>query len=134
MATETNDSLSEVRVPIEVRPFGRSGLLYYRFAGQIRPDDLEAATQAEAPLFARLGEDDCVTGVMDMSELRTISPSLLAQMRTLRLLIDPRVCRVIVVGASPYLRALALSLGSFGHNGHEFIFRPTLADALQSIE
>lgn len=119
---------------IEIKPFGRKGTLYYRFSGRIVADDLETALQSEEPLFAALDEDRGVTGIVDMSELSTISPALLSQLRTLRLLSDPRVWRVIVVGASPYLRALTLSLGGLGHNGHEFIFRPTLADALQSIE
>jgi len=121
-------------MPIEIKPFGRKGTLYYRFSGRIVADDLAIALQSEEPQFAALDEDECVTGIVNMSELSTISPALLSQLRTLRLLSDPRVCRVIVVGASPYLRALALSLGSLGHNGHEFIFRPTLAEALQAME
>jgi hypothetical protein len=121
-------------MPIALRPFGGKGTLYYRFWGQIASADLQAATQAEGTLFDALGADERLTGILDMSELRTISPSLLAQLRSLRLLSDPRVCRVIVVGASPYLRALTLSLGGFGHNGHEFIFRSSLDEALQAMD
>ncbi len=120
-------------MPIDLKPFGRRGALYYRFWGQIMPGDLRTVTQAEDALFDEVGADDCVIGILDMSELQSISTSLLAQLRTLRLLHDARVCRVIVVGASPYLRALTLSLGGFGHNGYEFIFRSTLAEALEMM-
>ncbi len=121
-------------MPIDLKPFGRKGTLYYCLSGHILPEDLEAAAQAEEALFVSLSADECVTGILDMSELDVIRPALLTQLRTLRLMRDPRVCRVIVVGASPYLRALTLSLGGFGHNGHEFIFRATLADALQAMD
>jgi|AMZC01.1.fsa_nt_AMZC01003509.1_8 hypothetical protein len=121
-------------MPIHLKLFGRRGAFYYRFWGQIVPGDLQAITQAEEALFGELSADDCVIGILDMSELQSISTSLLTQLRTLRLLRDARVCRVIVVGASPYLRALTLSLGGFGHNGHEFIFRSTLAEALEMMD
>ncbi|GAB4421540.1 MAG: hypothetical protein Kow00106_18510 [Anaerolineae bacterium] len=121
-------------MPVDLKPYGDKGILYYRFWGPITADDLQAAIQSEGALFAELPAEGSVTGILDMSELRTISPSLLAQLRSLRLLSDSRVCRVIVVGASPYLRALTLSLGGFGHNGHEFIFRSSLAEALQAMD
>jgi len=120
-------------VPINVEAIPASDALYYRFSGQITHDDLDSAQDAEASFFAPLGEGQCVTVIADMSGLHTISADLFPRLQNLRMVRDRRVCRVIVVGANPYMRALALSLGSFD-GPHHFIFRPTLADALQSIE
>ncbi len=120
-------------MPITVEAIPALDALYYRFSGQITHDDLNSAQEAEAPCFALLGEDGCITVIADMSGLHTISADLFPRLQNLRMVRDRRVCRVIVVGANPYMRALALSLGSF--NGpHCFIFRSTLADALQSVE
>ena len=42
------------------------------------------------------------------------------------------MCVVIVVGANPYLRALAISLGLLS-NQHAFIFRQTMDEALATL-
>jgi len=120
-------------VPINVESLPTSDTLYYHFSGHITHDDLDNAQDAEASCFAPLGEGQCVTVIADMSGLHTISASLFPRLQNLRMVRDRRVCHVIVAGANPYVRALALSLGSF-NNPHRFIFRPTLADALQSVE
>ncbi|MCL4239125.1 MAG: hypothetical protein KJ047_12835 [Anaerolineae bacterium] len=120
-------------MPINVEAIPASDALYYRFSGQITHNDLDSAQNAEASCFARLGDDQRITVIADMSGLHTISAELFPRLQSLHMVSDRRVCRVIVVGANPYLRALALSLGSFD-SPHHFIFRPTLADALQSIE
>lgn len=120
-------------MPIHIEASPASDALYYRFSGQITHDDLDSAQDAEASCFARLDDDQRITVIAEMSGLHTISADLFPRLQNLRMVRDHRVCRVIVVGANPYLRALALSLGSFD-SPHHFIFRPTLADALKSIE
>ena len=120
-------------MPISVQPIEPALILHYRFSGQITRDDLERVQDAEASYFQALGDGDGVTVIADMASLHTIGANLFSRLRNLRMVRDRRVRRVIVVGANPYLRALALSLGSI-ESEHEFIFRPTLADALQSVD
>jgi len=119
-------------VPIHIEASPASDALYYRFSGQITYDDLNSAQDAEASCFARLDDDQRITVIAEMSGLHTISADLFPRLQNLHMVRDHRVSCVIVVGANPYLRALALSLGSFD-SPHRFIFRPTLADALHII-
>lgn len=120
-------------MPINVEAIPASNALYYRFSGRITHDDLDSVQDVEASCFAPLGEGQCVTVIADMSGLYTISASLFPRLQNLRMVRDHRVCRVIIVGANPYLRALALSLGNF-NSERECIFRPAVDDALLTLE
>lgn len=63
-------------MPINVEAIPASDALYYRFSGQITHNDLDSAQNAEASCFARLGDDQRITVIADMSGLHTISVEL----------------------------------------------------------
>jgi hypothetical protein len=120
-------------VPIEIeRLESNPYILQYRFAGKITPADLSVLAAREAPLFAGLGVNECFSVVADWSQIETIAAPLFPHLQNMHLIRDPKVCWVIVVGANPYLRALAISLGVISQNSR-FAFRATLDEALRLL-
>jgi hypothetical protein len=117
-------------MPIDIQRLESDGaILHYRFAGSITAVDLKALAALEIPLFAGLGGDQCFHVVADWSQIDTIAADLFPQLQYMRLTRDPRVCRVVVIGANPYLRALAISLGVIAQN-NRFTFRASMDEAL----
>ena len=104
-------------------------ILHYRFAGNISGGDLDALTTHESALFSELANGECFSAVADWSHIETIPAPLFPQLQHMRLIRDEKVCRVVIVGANSYLRALAISLGVITRSDR-FTFRPTLAEAL----
>lgn len=120
-------------MPIVVRPLDQPYALHYRFSSPLASKDLVLVRDAELPHYDALHEDECMRVVLDFSSMDTVSMGLLPRLARLRIMLDPQVCKVIVVGANPYLRAMAISLGIFNGNGREFVFCATLGDALQAL-
>ena len=119
-------------MPIHVQAFESGSVLHYRFSGQLTADDLSAAATAEEPYFHALGEDNCLNIIADFTDLETIPPDLFSDVKQMRLFRDERVCRVIIVGANPYLRALAISLGLLTP-GHRFTLRNSYDEGLRAL-
>jgi len=105
------------------------GVLNYRFSGPITAEDLDHLRGAEEAVFTALAPDACVNIIADMGAIDSIAPSLFAQLQRLRMVADPRVCMVVVVGANSYLRALAISLGVIAPRLHPYAFTETLDEA-----
>jgi len=121
-------------VPVEVDFLKEpANTIRYNFAGHITHADLEAASEAEIAIFDSLPDHARLYIIVEMSDLHTISPNLFPRLQALRLVHDPRILYVFVVGANAYLRALALSLGLF-NSPHEFVFCATLDEALKAME
>lgn len=104
-------------------------ILCYTFSGHLTYADLEALRYAEDPYFAALPDRGGYDIIADLSALDTIDAALFPQLQEMRLVCDTRVCAVVIVGANPYLRALAISLGLVTQR-REFLFRNTLTEAL----
>jgi hypothetical protein len=119
-------------VPIDVQPFESGSLLRYRFSGRLTVEDLSAVATAEEPYFHALGKDNCLNIIADLTDLETISPTLFSDIQQMRMFSDGRVCRVFIVGANPYLRALAISLGLLTSNLH-FTFRNSYDEELHLL-
>lgn len=124
-------------MPITVEPLAQSNgaepVLVYRFSGRVTLADLENLRAQEAPFFSELAPNECLKIMLDFSELYTIPAELFAPLQHTRLVRDRRVCIVSVVGANPYLRALAISLGLIAAR-HNFVFSATREDALQTLQ
>jgi hypothetical protein len=105
-----------------------SGYLYYRLAGTVTEDDLYALHVREHTLFDDRPADWCVNVIADLSDLHTIPPQFLSELRRTHMVRDDHIGVVIVVGANRYLRALATSLG-LTIAKHEFVFCDTLDEA-----
>ncbi|MBN1564929.1 MAG: hypothetical protein JXA10_13865 [Anaerolineae bacterium] len=122
-------------MPIEIKRLeANDHILRYHFAGNITAADLIALTAHETPLFAGLADDDCFSVIADWSQIETIAASLFSELQHLRLIRDAKkVCGVVVVGANPYLRALAISLGIITQQ-QRFTFRATLDEALRALD
>ena len=104
-------------------------IFHYRFARNISAGDLDALTTHESALFDELDNGECFSAVADWSHIETIPAPLFPQLQHMRLFRDENVCRVIIVGANSYLRALAISLGVITQS-NRFTFCPTLDEAL----
>jgi hypothetical protein len=98
-------------VPIHVHAFQSGSVLHYRFNGRLTADDLNAAAATEEPYFRAASQDHCLNIMADFTDLETIPPDLFPRIQQMRLFSDERVCRVVIVGANPYLRGLMISLG-----------------------
>ena len=109
-----------------------STTLAYQFEGRVTFDDLAALRDAERPHFEALPRDAHLSVIVDFSGLDTIPADLLPQLPHMRFVADPRVSVVIVVGANPYLRALAISLGMIVTRP-PFVFRRTMDEAMRSL-
>ncbi len=120
-------------MPITVEPLDHRLTLHYRFSGSLVNADLVQVRDAELPYFDALPAGECMRVVVDLSAVETISTDLLPQLARLRIMRDPQVCQMIVAGANPYLRAMAISLGVFNGNHHALVFRPTFEDAVQAL-
>lgn len=120
-------------MPITVQPLDQPLALHYRFSDPLASNDLVKVRDAELPHYNALQDGECLRVVLDLSALETISSDLLPRLARLRIMLDPRVCRVIVAGANPYLRAMAISLGVFNDNNREFMFCATLEDAVSAL-
>lgn len=120
-------------MPVAIQPLDQPLALHYRFSDPLVDIDLVKVRDAESPHFGALQEGECVRVVLDLSAVETISTDLLPQLARLRIMLDPRECKVIVAGANPYLRAMAISLGVFNANGREFVFCATLGDAVTAL-
>lgn len=119
-------------MPIHVQAFESSYVLHYRFTGHLTADDLKATAAAEEPYFAGLNVDDCLSIIADFTDLETIPPTLFPQLRQMRVFSDERVCWVVIVGANPYLRALAISLGLLSAR-RRFTFRNSYDEGLRVL-
>ena len=119
-------------MPIHVQAFESGSVLHYRFSGQLTADDLSAAAIAEEPYFHALGKNDCLNIIADFTNLETIPPDLFPDVKRMRLFRDERVCRVIIVGANPYLRALVISLGLLTP-GSRFTLRNSYEEGLRAL-
>lgn len=119
-------------MPITVEHIEPDQVLVYTFSGRITLDDLEALRAQEAPYFSELQPDNCLRIMLDLSELYTIPAELFAPLQHTRLVRDRQVCVVSVVGANPYLRALAISLGLLAAR-HDFVFYNTREEALIAL-
>lgn len=122
-----------VTVPVKIDFVEPLHILCYCFEGNLTHDDLIAARQTEAALFASLPVEEKLPVVVEMSALHTIDPNLFPHLREMHFVSNPRIERVYVVGANPYLRALATSLGIFT-SPHEFRFFDTRDEALRDLE
>lgn len=109
-----------------------SGYLYYRLIGSITEDDFQALRSREEMIFGAASSGWCVGVVADFTGLHTIAPQLWTDLRQMRLVQDERICVVVIVGANPYLRALATSLGVTIAR-HPFVFRDTVDEALNLL-
>ncbi|HEX3052346.1 MAG TPA: hypothetical protein VHP83_16920 [Aggregatilineaceae bacterium] len=119
-------------VPIDVEQLTPQ-YLYYTFSGQITLQDLDALRTAEEPFFTHLPDKAFLGLILDLSDLDTIAAPLFPQLQRMRLVQDPHVCIVVVVGANPYLRALTQSLG-LGISKYDFAFRQTVDEALNVLD
>ena len=109
-----------------------SGCLYYRLAGSITEHDLRRLRVQEDSVFNTFRDGEGVGVVADLTDLHTISPQLLSDLRQMRMVRDDHVRVVVVVGANPYLRALAISLG-IAVGKHQFVFSETVDEALALV-
>lgn len=107
-------------------------ILHYCFSGQITAADLAQLGVDERAFYDQLADDEVVSVLLDWSQLDTIPAQLFPQLQNMRLVRDEQVYWIIVVGANPYLRALAISLGVITAN-RRFTFRTTLAEALHIL-
>ncbi len=120
-------------MPITIRRLDHDNVLHYCFHGAITHDDIVTLQETEAPYFAGLDDGDCLQIIADFSALETIAADLLPQLGQLRLLRDRRVCRTVIAGANPYLRAMAISLGTLARPDRRFTFSPTVDAALKLL-
>ncbi|MBN2303080.1 MAG: STAS domain-containing protein [Anaerolineae bacterium] len=116
-------------MPIHIHQLASDYILCYRFSGHITHADLEELRVAEEPFFDQLPPERCHSIIADLSDLHTLDATLFPPLQEMRLVCDTRVCVVVVVGANPYLRALAISLG-LTSSQHGFLFRSTVEEAL----
>jgi hypothetical protein len=119
-------------VPIHVEQLEQDSVLHYRFSGNVTLHDLDTLYRVEESFFAALAEEQCFNVIADLSDLYTIEARLFAELQQMRMVRDDGVCVVVVVGANPYLRAMAISLGMLSGK-HEFLFRDRLDDALNEF-
>jgi hypothetical protein len=119
-------------VPISVDTL-ESDTLYYRFAGNVTPDDFDALQADEDAVCAGLPNDRCLGAVADFTALETIRASLFPRLQYIRMMTESQVRVVVVIGANSYLRALGISLG-LTSDTRDFVFRDTLDDALAVIQ
>jgi hypothetical protein len=121
----------EAVVPVLIHELDAA--LMYQFQGHLTLHDLETVSVLETPYFAALTDGQCLHVLVDLTEIDTIAPSLFPQLQQMRVVQDSHICVVIIIGANPYLRALALSLGGL-NSQHEFIFCRTLDEALHLLK
>ncbi len=119
-------------MPITVEYLESGPLLYYEFSGRITLHDLETLRERETPYFDAIRPGSRVAVVLDLTQLLTIPAELFAPLQQSRVVSDERVSVVGVVGANPYLRALAISLGLIAAK-HDFVFCQTRDEALHRI-
>jgi len=119
-------------MPITVEQIGSASVLAYTFSGRITLSDLEGLRSSEAPFFDGLAPGASLAIMLDMTGLYSIPAELFAPLQQSRVVSDRRVRVVSVVGANPYLRALAMSLGLLTARA-DFVFHPTRADALREL-
>ena len=117
-------------MPIHVEPLGP--VLYYCFTGHLTLNDIEALNVDEEPHFTALPDGEYLGVIIDLSSLHTIAAELFPWLPRLRFVTDNRIRIAVIVGANPYLRALATSLGILTGQ-REFVFRSTVQDALDVI-
>lgn len=117
-------------MPITLHRLDRNNVLHYTFHGAISLDDIDALQETENPIFSTFDDNTCVHVIADFSTLETITADLLPRLSQLRLLRDPRICRTVIAGANPYVRAMALSLGAFAQPDRRFTFSPSVEAAL----
>ena len=120
-------------MPIHVRAFESGSVLHYRFRGRLTADDLSATATTEEPHFRALGKDECLNIIADFTDLETIPPDLFPAMQQMRVFSDERACRVVIVGANPYLRALMISLGLL-NQGRHITFHSSYDEGLRVLE
>jgi hypothetical protein len=120
-------------VPIHVRAFESGFVLHYRFSGRLTADDLSALATTEEPHFRALGKGESVNIIADFTDIETIPPDLFPAMQQTRVFSDERVCRVVIVGANPYLRALMISLGLL-NQGRHITFHSSYDEGLHVLE
>jgi hypothetical protein len=113
-------------MPIYLERLDPEGYLYYRFAGAVTREDIDRLYLRETSHFESGGYPLGV--IVDFNDLDTIAAKLLPQLQRLRVIRSEQVYAVVFVGANPYLRALAISLGVISGQ-HDFIFRDSLEDA-----
>jgi hypothetical protein len=119
-------------VPIHVHTFQSGSVLHYRFSGHLTADDLDAAAATEEPYFRAASQDNCLNVIADFTDLETVPPDLFPGIQRMRLFRDERVCRVVIVGANPYLRALMISLGLL-RPGRRFTFSNSYDEGLHVL-
>ena len=117
-------------MPIRVQSLSSNAyILHYCFTGDITATDLAQLGIDERTYYDKLSDDEVMSVVLDWSNLDTIPANLFPQLQNMRLVRDEQVYWIIVVGANPYLRALAISLGVITAN-RRFTFRSTYDEAL----
>lgn len=119
-------------MPILFRPQPAAATLLYQFSGKLSLADLASLALLEEPHFQALEPGACLYVVIDVSGLETIAAAYFPAVEQLHMTRNAHVCMVSVVGANPYLRALALSLGMV-HNRRTVEFYATLDDAFAAI-
>ncbi|MCC6799133.1 MAG: hypothetical protein IT325_03395 [Anaerolineae bacterium] len=119
-------------MPVKVQWFELGRVLVYEFSGRITLDDLETLHRREAPFYDTLGPGDSLFALLDLTHLYSVPAELFAPLQQARVISDPRVRVAGVIGANPYLRALATSLGLITLR-RDFIFHPTRAEALAHL-
>jgi len=119
-------------MPVNVQWFEPWCVLVYEFSGRIALGDLETLRRLEAPAYDRLRSGDLLQVLLDLTHLYSIPAELFAPLQKSRVVSDPRVRVAGVIGANPYLRALATSLGLITLR-RDFTFHPTRAEALAHL-
>jgi hypothetical protein len=119
-------------VPIHVHAFQSGSVLHYRFSGRLTADDLSAAAATEEPYFRAASQDNCLNIIADFTDLEMIPPDLFPGIQQMRLFSDERACRVVIVGANPYLRGLMISLGLLPP-GRRFTFSGSYDEGLHVL-
>ncbi|NLX10553.1 MAG: STAS/SEC14 domain-containing protein [Chloroflexi bacterium] len=114
-------------MPVEIQPVDRA-VLYCRFSGTITDDDLITLTRQEETFFSALPPDEAIDVIADVSTIDLLPARLFPQLIRLQNLYDSRLAHVAIVGATPYLRAMATSLGIMTSQ-QKYLFCDTLADA-----
>lgn len=120
-------------MPIHLDTHHAPATLLYHFAGRITREDLDTLQAAEDACFSALDAGHPVCVIADMSQVDTIATQLLTAVQRMRFLNDARVDRVLVVGANPYLRAMAISLGGLAGK-RPFAFYSSMDTALHALD
>ncbi len=108
-------------------------VLVYHFEGHVTLHDLMAVQAAEESLFSAVPERYRWHVILDMRTIDTIAAPLFPKLQQMHLARDPRVVRVVVVGANPYLRALVNSLDTAAPHHASPLFCNTLEAALELV-